>query len=281
MAGKQRRIQKATPVRPFLKWAGNKFRILEKVKKRLPAGTRLVEPFAGSGAVFLNTDYDHYLLCDSNRDLIDLYTLLKDEGEAFIEYTQALFTDANNRSERYYALREEFNQCAERERRAALFVYLNRHGYNGLCRYNASGGFNVPFGRYKRPYFPAREMLAFHKRAQHAQFRHQDFAATLQQSRQGDVIYCDPPYVPLSASANFTSYSAGGFGLEQQTELALLSEQAAARGIPVLISNHNTAFARNIYSNARLHRFFVQRYISCQGKTRNKAGELLALYACA
>ena len=279
MAANKRKSQKDSPVRPFLKWAGNKYRILDRVKKRLPQGKRLVEPFTGSGAVFLNTDYDRYLLCDSNRDLIELYTLLKEEGAEFIDLARSLFTDANNRSERYYELREEFNHCVERERRAALFVYLNRHGYNGLCRYNASGGFNVPFGRYKRPYFPASEMLAFHQKAQRARFRHQDFATTIKQSRSGDVIYCDPPYVPLSASANFTSYSAGGFNLAQQEELASLSEKSAARGVPVLISNHNTAFSRNIYQKARLHRFSVQRYISCDGKGRNKAGELLALYS--
>ena len=279
MAVKKRTGEADHSVRPFLKWAGNKYRILDRVKKHLPEGKRLVEPFAGSGALFLNTGYERYLLCDSNRDLIDLYNLLKDEGTAFIELAQSLFTEANNCAERYYALREEFNQCAEPQRRAALFVYLNRHGYNGLCRYNANNGFNVPFGRYKRPYFPAREMLLFHQRAQRAIFRHQDFATTLRQSRRGDVIYCDPPYLPLSPSANFTSYSAGGFDLAQQEQLAALSQAAAARGIPVLISNHNTAEARRIYHNAKLQRFTVQRYISCNGEKRNKAGELIALYS--
>lgn len=279
MAKVKRAQSVITPARPFLKWAGNKFRILDKVRQSLPPGQRLLEPFAGSGAVFLNTDYERYLLCDSNRDLIDLYNLLKDEGTGFIEVAQSLFVEANNCAERYYQLRDEFNHCAEPERRAALFVYLNRHGYNGLCRYNASGGFNVPFGRYKRPYFPEREMLVFHHRAQHARFRHQDFATTIRQSRDGDVIYCDPPYVPLSLSANFTSYSAGGFDLEQQKELARLSEKAAKRGVTVLISNHDTAFAREIYHRARIEHFSVQRYISCHGKNRNKAGELLALYS--
>lgn len=281
MAGRRKAARAArtqAPVRPFLKWAGNKFRILDRVQKRLPAGKRLIEPFAGSGALFLNTDYDRYLLCDSNRDLIDLYNRLKSEGETFIDEARRLFTDGNNTEERYYILRDEFNHCSEAERRAVLFIYLNRHGYNGLCRYNAKGGFNVPFGRYKRPYFPEAEMLAFHKQAQRAVFKHQDFVTTMERSKQGDVIYCDPPYLPLSRSANFTSYSAGGFDMDQQQRLAELAEQCANRGIPVLISNHNTADARSIYHDAKLHRFFVQRYISCNGERRNKAGELLALY---
>lgn len=266
-------------MRPFLKWAGNKFRIIERVKKRLPQGKRLVEPFVGSGAVFLNTEFERYLLCDSNRDLITLYTLLKDESAAFIDSVRPLFSERHNTPERYYALREEFNHCEELPRRAALFVYLNRHGYNGLCRYNASGGFNVPFGRYKRPYFPEEEMLAFARKAQRAQFRHQDFATTMKNCRRGDVIYCDPPYLPLSPSANFTSYSAGGFAMPQQQQLAELSIHCASRGIPVLISNHNTPIARDIYQGATLQRFFVQRYISCNGTQRNKAGELLALFS--
>jgi len=265
-------------VRPFLKWAGNKFRIIDRVAKRLPEGRRLVEPFVGSGAVFLNTRYQRYLLCDSNRDLIDLYSLIKEDGEAFIASARPLFNDKHNTPERYYALRDEFNRCTERERRAALFVYLNRHGYNGLCRYNATGGFNVPFGRYKRPYFPEKEILLFQQRAQQADFLHQDFTTTMGAARSGDVIYCDPPYLPLSPSANFTSYSAGGFDMAQQQQLAELSSQCAGRGIPVLISNHNTREARAIYREAKLQRFVVQRYISCKGNTRSKAGELLALF---
>lgn len=177
-------------IRPFLKWAGNKFRIIDRVKRKLPEGKRLVEPFVGSAAVFLNTDYDRYLLCDSNRDLITLYSLLKEEGTAFIEVIRPLFSESNNTPERYYALRDEFNTSNDPAHRAALFVYLNRHGYNGLCRYNAKGGFNVPFGRYKRPYFPEQEMVAFHVKAQRARFKHQDFASTMKRSRQGDVIYC-------------------------------------------------------------------------------------------
>jgi len=279
MAGKRRVKRADSNVRPFLKWAGNKLRIIDRVKRYLPAGERLVEPFVGSAAVFLNTDYDSYLLCDSNRDLIELYTLLQKKGETFIEQVEELFTAKNNHADTYYALRDEFNRCTESSRRAALFIYLNRHGYNGLCRYNASGGFNVPFGRYKRPYFPAEEMLAFHHKAKNAVFRHQDFTHTFQQTGEGDVVYCDPPYLPLSSSANFTSYSAGGFNLEQQKELAQLSQEAAKHGVPVLISNHNTRIAKEIYENAaERHNFFVQRYISCNGKARSKAGELLARF---
>ncbi|MEJ2435177.1 MAG: Dam family site-specific DNA-(adenine-N6)-methyltransferase [Pseudolabrys sp.] len=267
-------------LRPFLKWAGNKYRIIERILGMLPPGGRLIEPFAGSAAVFLNSDYERYLLADTNADLINLYKILKHEGTAFIDECAPLFTARNTRPERYYRLREEFNRCEEPRRRAALFVYLNRHGYNGLCRYNASGGFNVPFGRYKQPYFPSSEMLAFHQKAQavRAVFRPWDFTRVIESAKPGDVIYCDPPYVPLSASANFTTYSPGGFALEQQCSLARHAARAARRGIPVLISNHDTQFTQDAYQGAQLDQFQVRRYISCNGQRRKSAGELLALF---
>jgi DNA adenine methylase len=267
-------------IRPFLKWAGNKYRVIERIKNLLPEGTRLIEPFTGSGAVFLNTDYEHYLLSDNNPDLINLYNILKQEGNKFIRYCKRYFNGNYNNAESYYQLRERFNHSRNARQKAALFVYLNRHGYNGLCRYNAKGGYNVPFGRYKRPYFPQKEMLAFHLKAQQAEFIVSSFEITMTNTHPGDVIYCDPPYVPLSTSANFTCYSAGGFNLDKQQQLAKLAEQSARRGIPVLISNHNTRFTQQAYQMAtQRDTFQVRRYISCNGENRQNAGEVLALFS--
>jgi DNA adenine methylase len=270
----------ATSTRPFLKWAGSKYRVLEHIRGMLPAGERLIEPFAGSGAVFMNTDFSRYLLADTNADLIMLFQTLQQQGDDFITECERLFQPRTNKEAYYYRRRAEFNRCEDPQRKAALFIYLNRHGYNGLCRYNASGLFNVPFGRYKRPYFPAREMFAFYQKATRANFVHLDFDAVMQSAQTGDVVYCDPPYVPLSASANFTSYSAGGFDLPQQQRLADLAEHTRQRGIPVLISNHNTHFTRNAYRSANnIKRFSVKRFISCNGSKRQSAGELLALFS--
>jgi len=272
-------MRKNILTRPFLKWAGNKYRIMQHIHTMLPEGDRLVEPFAGSGAVFLNTQYDQYLLADNNFDLISLYQILAEQGEEFIIQCARLFRDATNKEDYYYRRRVEFNKSKNLNRKAALFLYLNRHGYNGLCRYNASGGFNVPFGRYKKPYFPAKEMYNFYQKAQYAQFVHMDFASLFTQLQSGDVVYCDPPYVPLSKSANFTSYSAGGFAQGQQELLAELAETTRQKGIPVLISNHNTQFTRKAYREAdNIKRFKVMRSISCNGQQRKPAGELLALF---
>ncbi len=267
-------------IRPFLKWAGNKFRIMDKIHEMLPPdGKRLIEPFAGSAAVFLNTNYEHYLISDSNPDLINLYNILKKEGNDFIKYCKRYFTEKNNASEKYYSYREQFNKTTEIRRRSALFIYLNRHGYNGLCRYNSKGGFNVPFGRYKKPYFPEKEMLEFHHKAKHATFKISNFDKIMTKSKQGDVIYCDPPYVPLSSSANFTTYSSGGFIMDQQQQLSTLAEKLAKRGIPVLISNHKTKDTDKFYKNAQRKYFKVRRFISCNGNKRIHAGEVLALFS--
>ena len=268
-----------TLCRPFLKWAGNKFRIMDKIHNMLPPnGKRLIEPFAGSAAVFLNTHYDHYLISDSNPDLINLYNLLKNEGNDFITYCKYYFTAKNNTSEKYYHYREQFNKTSDIKKRSALFLYLNRHGYNGLCRYNASGLYNVPFGRYLKPYFPQKEMEFFSKKAKRATFKVSSFEHIIKKAKQGDVIYCDPPYVPLSPSASFTNYSAGGFSMENQKELAELAQQTAQRGIPVLISNHKTKDTDHFYQDAERQYFKVRRYISCNGKKRQHAGEVLALF---
>ena len=270
----------AALTRPFLKWAGNKYRIVDQIRTLLPEGKRLIEPFAGSAALFLNSNYPRYLLCDTNADLISLYKILQQEGVGFIHYCKRYFNGEYNNAESYYALRDRFNTTGHLRQKAALFVYLNRHGYNGLCRYNKKGGYNVPFGRYIHPYFPEKEMLAFHHKAQSADFKVCSFEQSFNLVRKGDVIYCDPPYAPLTDTANFTSYSAGGFELEKQIKLSALAEQHGRKNISVLISNHDTAFTRRIYRNADTLKYFkVQRNISCKGQKRDHAGEVLALFA--
>jgi len=239
-----------------------------------------VEPFAGSAAVFLNTGYAHYLLADSNRDLINLYQQLKNHGDAFIHKCSELFTAKNNTGKNYYKLRSFFNETDDVLLKSALFVYLNRHCYNGLCRYNAGGEFNSPFGRYAKPYFPEKEMRYFQHKAAGAQFIHARFPETMRLVRTGDIVYCDPPYVPLSKTANFTGYAAGGFSWENQIELAEWAAKLARRGIRVIISNHNIKPIKQLYESAgaATKRFMVRRMISCQVNNRARVGEILAVF---
>jgi DNA adenine methylase len=122
-------------------------------------------------------------------------------------------------------------------------------------------------------------MLFFHHKVQRAELRLQDFKTTMAQAVDGDVIYCDPPYVPASDTARFTQYAQEGFSLQEQTELGQLAERLSQQGIPVLLSNHDTAFTRHTYHKARIDAFGVQRFISCKGAQREKAQELLALFS--
>ncbi|KMV32673.1 MULTISPECIES: adenine-specific DNA-methyltransferase [Franconibacter] len=264
--------------RAFLKWAGGKYPLLDEIKRHLPEGECLIEPFVGAGSVFLNTDYSSYILADINSDLISLYNTVKDRPDDYVNEARLLFTSSNNQSEVYYQLREEFNQSADPFRRSLLFLYLNRHGYNGLCRYNMRGEFNVPFGRYKKPYFPEEELYRFAERAQNALFICESYDASMARAGTGSVVYCDPPYAPLSATANFTAYHTNSFNLEQQQHLAQLAEQLHSNRISVLISNHDTALTRQWYQQAKLHKVRVRRSISSNGGTRKKVDELLALY---
>ncbi len=271
-------MSNAKRVRPFLKWAGGKYRLLDAIEQHLPPGGRLVEPFVGSGALFVNGHFNSYQLCDSNPDLIELYRHLKREGERFIRDCSRLFAAEYNSGEAYYRLREEFNASDDKRRRSQLFLYLNRHGYNGLCRYNSRHAFNVPFGHYKRPYFPAKEMQHFHQHAHRARFAVRDFSSTLKGCRPGDVVYCDPPYVPLSHSSSFTNYSGDGFLPRQQEQLAQLARACAAKGVSVLISNHDTPYTRTLYADAEITHLNVRRNISCKIEERVEVGELLALF---
>ena len=266
-----------TKTRAFLKWAGGKYGLVENINARLPEGRQLVEPFMGAGSVFLNSNFESYLLADINADLIHLYELLKSQPERFIREAAVLFVPTNNEKAAYYDFRVAFNQEQDPFRRALLFLYLNRHGYNGLCRYNKSGGFNVPFGAYKRPYFPERELWFFAEKAQRATFVCKGYAEVFAQAQADQVFYCDPPYAPLSTTG-FTTYAANGFTLDDQAILARLARETAAKGVPVLVSNHDIELTRELYRGADLQVISVKRTISRNALNRKRVDELLALF---
>ncbi len=265
--------------RAFLKWAGGKYGLVEDIQRHLPEARKLVEPFVGAGSVFLNTDYEQYLLADINPDLINLYNLLKSNPQEYISEAKRWFCAENNRKEAYLDIRQQFNSTDDVMYRSLAFLYMNRFGFNGLCRYNKKGGFNVPFGSYKKPYFPEAELEFFAEKAKKANFVCEGYQDTFKRARKGSVVYCDPPYAPLSNTANFTSYAGNGFSLDDQAALADVAERAATeRGIPVLISNHDTTLTRRLYHGAQLNVVKVKRTISRNGAGRNKVDELLALF---
>lgn len=266
-------------MKSFLKWAGGKSKVVSQLKPLLKRGKRLVEPFVGSGALFLDSDYEEYLLCDTNSDLINLYLNLQKKGEELIKKTEMLFLPQNNTSDRYYEFRARFNALSGDDiEKSALFIYLNRHAFNGLCRYNKKGAFNVPFGKYHRPRLPLESMMDFSTKARKAEFKCQDFRETFKSLRTDDVIYCDPPYIPLSETSSFTSYSKDKFDLSDHVDLANEAVQVKRQGLQCLISNHDLELTRELYSEAIIYELLVQRSIASRSESRQKISEIVAVF---
>ncbi len=268
--------------RSFLKWAGGKYRLIDEIKRLYPQGkSQLIEPFVGAGTVFLNSEFEQYLLADINPDLINLFKLVKADVEQYIKETRILFAHAEaNTAQRYYALRDEFNRSDDIWRRATIFLYLNRFGFNGLCRYNSDNEFNVPFGAYRQHYFPENELRYFAEKAQQAMFICASFQETFALATEQSVVYCDPPYAPLQQESNFTRYAGNEFSLQQQQQLAEFARMTALRqNATVLISNHDTSFTRALYQGAKIRKINVQRSISQSSERRVKVKELIAVFS--
>ncbi|HBR4257103.1 TPA: Dam family site-specific DNA-(adenine-N6)-methyltransferase [Klebsiella pneumoniae] len=270
-----------------IKWAGGKTRVMPQLLKHLPKADCLIEPFVGSGTVFMNTEYRRYVLCDSNRALINFFLALRDDTERLISVARDMFLGGNN-ADRYYSEREKFNYMSWYDQGeacrstlwAASFLYLNRHCFNGLYRTNLDGGFNVPFGRYKQPYFPEAEMRLFAEKARDtkALFLFNDFRTSIPyiaKNRPDSVIYCDPPYVPASKTANFTAYGKP-FTLDDHRALvATLLDAHRQHGARSVISNSDTPETREIYSAFNLHAFSVRRSVGA--KSCDMAGEVIGV----
>jgi DNA adenine methylase len=270
--------------RPFLKWAGNKYRVLPHLIPHIGYPKRYCEPFGGSLSVALNTSAEQFILNDVNKDLVAIYqNLVHPTDDSFIKYCEELFIPENNTKESYLELREHFNNSTDSVERARLFVYLNRHCFNGLSRYNSKGGFNVPFGKYDKPVCPSEQMNEFRMlflSKQSVRFTSLSFedSALYSDLEPGDVVYFDPPYVPASDTANFTGYATDGFSHEQQVELMELAESLANRGVKVILSNHDVPITRELYKNAQIYPIQVTRTISAKGSSRKKANELIAVW---
>jgi DNA adenine methylase len=269
-----------TPIRPLLKWAGGKRQLLSELSHHYPAAfRRYVEAFVGSGAVFFDLlrtgrlDGREVRLADVNRDLIGCYRALRDHAGKVIAALERLAIEHRKRGDAcYYDVRDRrFNpQRASRNagsyspELAAMFIFLNRTGFNGLFRLNSRGGFNVPAGRYAEP----RICDVPHLRAVADVFRRPEvsievsaFEDTLGDTGPGDFVYCDPPYAPLSRTSNFAHYTAGGFSAEDQQRLCDAVVLACKRGAHVIVSNSSAPEILKLYS-ARVARdagLFIRR----------------------
>jgi DNA adenine methylase len=276
----QRQILSRPAAAPFVKWAGGKTQLLRQLDARVPQFTRYFEPFLGGGALFFHLasrlDFAAHL-SDANSDLVNAYNVVKNDVEALIALLEK--HERNYRkapAEYYYRLRAR--RPEDSVEAAARFIALNKTCYNGLYRVNRSGEFNVPIGRYKNPAICDRESL----RGASAALNHSDarivvsdYRKALKKAREGDFVYLDPPFHPLSKTAHFVDYTKSGFGEDDQVELARVFRELDRRGCRVLLSNSDTKLTRDLYSGFAQRRAQVLRAISCKGSMRTGYRELL------
>ncbi len=271
---------------PFVKWAGGKGQLLSQFEPYFPAGfQRYVEPFAGGGAVFFHLSRQGRLagkqvvLIDRLEELINAYRAVQgrvDDLIAELRRHEPHKMDADY----YYQVRAWDRQADYARRsdleRAARFLYLNRTCYNGLYRVNRRGQFNVPFGRYQNPTIcDAGNLRAASRALQGVALLAGDFTRCLEVAGAGDFVYLDPPYHPLSDTANFTSYTPADFGVQDQQRLAGVYRDLDRRGCQVLLSNSATDLVRELYDGYEQVEVQAIRAISSKGDERGAISELL------
>ncbi len=270
--------QPTTKVRPFLKWVGGKTQLIKQIRPYLPATFNAYhEPFVGGGAMFFALYRDGRIsaatLSDLNQELIDTYTAIRDDVDSVLNTLEQYIYE----EEAYYSVRAQDPQPMTLVERAARMIYLNKTGFNGLYRVNRKGKFNVPFGRYKNPTFrdPA-NLYAVSRALENVQLLNTPFSTVLGRVAKGDLVYFDPPYVPLSATANFTGYQANGFSYENQVQLRDVALQLKERGVHVILSNSSADLVKELYDNHfTLHEVKARRTVNSNPQKRGKLSELL------
>jgi len=262
---------------PIVKWAGGKSRLCDELTARSPRRfRRYFEPFLGGAALYFRLAPRFGVLSDSNADLINMYCCVAWNVEAVI---QRLTRHRQDHTEaHYYKMRERWNTAGDLRDvdRAAAFIYLNKTCYNGLWRVNSRGQFNVPVGRYDEPsIFDPAALRAASKLLQRAEITTRHFALAADDARAGDFVYFDPPYHPLSETANFTSYTAGSFGPDDQRQLAETARALVRRGCSVMVSNSDTEFVRDLYRGFRIDVVDCSRAINSKASARGPQRELI------
>ncbi|HFG9865752.1 TPA: Dam family site-specific DNA-(adenine-N6)-methyltransferase [Salmonella enterica subsp. enterica serovar Onderstepoort] len=268
-------------IKPFLKWAGGKFGVIDDLLAHMPQGRRLIEPFAGGGSIFLNAGFDEAIVSDACQDLILTYQVMQREPLALIDKANVMFREGNN-PEYFDDIKVRFNRRDMTQmERAAAFIYLNRHCYNGLMRYNRQGEFNVGFGKYRQPYFPLAELEAFSAVASRCTFAVADCNDTVALAGEGDVVFCDPPYEPMPGKSGFTNYSGQSFRFDDQVRLAQSLKAAHQRGASVVITNSGAPAIRELYTSMGfdVRPLRARRSISCTGETRETVTDIIGVLA--
>lgn len=260
---------------PVIKWAGGKRQLIERYKEFFPSSYNVYhEPFLGGGAVFFHLVPPVAFLSDSNTELINMYQVIQNKVDQLIEDLSRHRSD----SDYYYQIRARDVNTLNDVQRASRLIYLNKTCYNGLYRVNRKGEFNVPFGKYKHPRFlDAELLLAVNRVLQRAVLSSGDFEGVLDNARPGDFIYFDPPYFPVSKTANFTDFTQNSFGVRDHERLARTFDELARMGCLVMLSNSDMPFVREMYAkySQGIIPLTANRSINSRGDRRGPVGELI------
>jgi len=266
---------------PFLKWAGGKRQLMPEIREMLPDGVTThpyYEPFIGGGALFFELLPKRAVINDYNEELINVYTVIRDNPSELIEDLKR----HKNTAEYFYKIRAIDRQPLfsnlTRIERASRIIYLNKTCYNGLYRVNNAGEFNSPFGRYKNPNIvnePVIKAVSKYLNSSQIQISSCDYALILKDIPTDSFVYLDPPYHPISESSSFTGYVQGGWDEGDQLRLRDVCNRLRNNGIKFLLSNSASDFIREIYSDYNIHIVQAKRSVNSNSSRRGQVDEFL------
>lgn len=262
---------------PIVKWVGGKRQLMFELQKNMPEYyNRYFEPFIGGGALFFYLQPDNAYISDMNEELINLYQVVRDNVDGLVADLQK-----HDISKEYFMEIRNIDRTEEYQnwsniQKASRFIYLNRTCFNGMYRVNSKGEFNVPFGHYKNPrILDENNLINCSNLLQRTEIKHADFSEILKKVKKGDFVYFDPPYVPLSETSSFTSYTKDGFDMDMQLSLRDVCDELDSMGVKFLLSNSDTQFVNELYENYNIKKVFASRQINANADGRGKITEVL------
>ena len=272
-------------VAPFLKWAGGKRQLLNQIKERMPKEYNdYYEPFIGGGAVLFELQPEKATINDINISLINVYRQVKDNTEEFIELVNKLDSEMWEDGKEYYLdIREKYNDKLLKNEYdlelAALFTFMNKHCFNGLYRVNKKGLFNVPYNKSRRTSIEEEAVRETAKFLKTVNILEGDFEEACKDAKKGDFIFFDSPYAPLNPTS-FEAYTKEGFDVESHKRLAQLYDELTERGCYCMLTNHNTEFINELYSNKgyRIDVVSVKRMINSDASNRKGEEVIICNY---
>lgn len=265
-------------VAPFVKWAGGKRQLIPQIRERMPEKYNdYYEPFVGGGAVIFDLLPANALINDINKALINTYRTICNESDAFLKEVNRLDNDMwEDGKKYYYSIREHYNDKLMRSEYdvelAALFVFINKHCFNGLYRVNGKGLFNVPYNNSRRVSVDENVIIATSEYLRGVTIIDGDFEQACKNAKKGDFVFIDSPYAPLNPTS-FESYTKEGFDIESHKRLAKLYDELTARGCYCMLTNHNTELINELYGNKdyKIDVVSVKRMINSDAS--NRVGE--------